>query len=252
MDISELRAVEMKLADANRRKDEFLAMLAHELRNPLAPIASAAELLGMFARGEPRIAKPSEVIVRQVKHLSALVDDLLDASRISRGLVELNREIVNLDAAIDNAVEQAKPLFDARRHALSVHHNASRPFVLGDRNRLVQVFANLLNNAAKYTPAAGRVRLSVRVSGSRVVVEVEDNGIGMEVSLLPHVFELFTQAERNPARSDGGLGIGLALVERIVALHGGEVIAESAGPGSGSKFTVALPLASGHCTSLDN
>jgi signal transduction histidine kinase len=238
-----LQASENELKNANHRKDEFLAMLAHELRNPLAPITSAAEVLRMMAQGDTRILKAAEVIGRQARHLSALVDDLLDVSRVTRGLVELKMELVDVQAVVDSAVEQARPLLQSKRHTLAVDHAGHHPLVRGDRNRLVQVLVNLLNNAAKYTPDGGAIALSVRDNGERISVEVRDNGIGIEADLLPHVFDLFTQAERTPDRSQGGLGIGLALVRMIVILHGGEVTASSAGPGAGSRFTVTVPRA---------
>jgi PAS domain S-box-containing protein len=243
MDISELRSAQKQLLDADRRKDEFLAMLAHELRNPLAPIASAAEMLRMLAGGDPKVAKASEVIGRQARHLSALVDDLLDVSRVTRGLVELNKERVDLGAVVERAIEQSRPLLAAKGHALTVHAAAAHPLVLGDRNRLVQIVVNLLNNAAKYTPQGGAIVLGLRTDGASATLTVQDNGIGIDGALLPHVFDLFTQAERALDRSQGGLGIGLALVKTIATLHGGEVTAASAGPGQGSTFTVSLPLA---------
>jgi len=238
-----LQASENELKVAHHRKDEFLAMLAHELRNPLAPITNAAEMLRLVASGDARILRAAEVIARQAKHLSALVDDLLDVSRVTRGLVELKMELVDLRAIVDSAVEQAQPLLLARKHSLTVSQERRHPFVTGDRNRLVQVIANLLNNAVKYTPDNGAIALLVRIDADRVVVDVEDNGIGIEAGLLPYVFDLFTQASRTPDRSQGGLGIGLALVKTIVTLHGGEVTVLSDGPGTGSKFTVILPSA---------
>jgi len=243
MDISELRAAQTKLQEADRRKDEFLAMLAHELRNPLAPISTAAEMLKIVAHGDARVGRASEVISRQARHLSALVDDLLDVSRVTRGLVMLNREIVDLGAVIDSAVEQCRPLLASKRHSLVVHAGGSHPQVNGDRNRLVQIVANLLNNAAKYTPEGGNISLAIHADASRAWIEVEDKGIGIEAALLPHIFELFTQAERTADRAQGGLGIGLALVKTIVNLHGGDIRAASGGPGAGSRFTVSLPLA---------
>jgi len=245
MDITELRAAQMQLLDADRRKDEFLAMLGHELRNPLAPISTAAEMLRMVARGDAKVAKASEVIVRQVKHLSALVDDLLDVSRVTRGLVQLNKEVVDLNAIVDSAVEQSQPLMESRKHSLRIRHEGAHPRVEGDRNRLVQIVVNLLNNAAKYTPEGGVVTLTVRNDAHHAFVDVQDNGIGIEANLLRRIFDLFTQAQRTPDRSQGGLGIGLALVKRLVNLHGGEISAASNGPGTGAEFKVSLPLSSG-------
>lgn len=228
------------LKEQDRRKDEFLAMLAHELRNPLAPIASAAELLKIGIASEERIRRSSEVISRQVKHMTSLVDDLLDISRVTRGLIQLEQVVVDIDATIRSAVEQSRPLIEAREHSLLIEQDPSGAKVMGDPNRLVQVVANLLNNAAKYTPRGGRILLAVERDGTTVRIHVHDNGIGIDKGLLPQVFDLFTQAERTPDRSQGGLGIGLALVKNVVNLHGGTVTAYSDGAGTGSVFTVSL------------
>ena len=241
VDVTERYQAEFELREANRKKDEFLAMLAHELRNPLAPISTAAEMLRLSNAADTRTKKASEVISRQVKHMTALVDDLLDVSRVTRGLVELEKELVDIKGAVASAVEQARPLIEARHHALTVRTDATLATVLGDRTRLVQVIANLLNNAAKYTPQGGEITLAVHAHEGWVDIAVIDNGIGIDTLLLPHVFELFTQAARTPDRAQGGLGIGLALVKTMVALHGGTVTADSAGPGKGSTFTIRLP-----------
>ncbi|CAN7559052.1 PAS domain-containing sensor histidine kinase [Massilia sp. LjRoot122] len=232
------------LREQDRRKDEFLAMLAHELRNPLAPIAAAAELLRRGSSPE-RIRASSEVIARQVRHMTSLVNDLLDVSRVTRGLIKLDRTMVGIGPVLASAVEQSRPLLASRGHELAVEvaPDLAAAQVHGDATRLVQVIANLLNNAAKYTPSRGAVALRATRDGARVRLCVIDNGIGIEAGLLPQVFDLFTQAERTPDRSQGGLGIGLALVRTMVALHGGEVHAHSDGPGKGSTFTVWLPLA---------
>jgi PAS domain S-box-containing protein len=236
-----LQTSESELKAESHRKDEFLAMLAHELRNPLAPIASAAEMLRIVAHGDAKVLRAAEVIARQAKHLSVLVDDLLDVSRVNRGLVDLKMDVVDLDAIVESAVEQARPLLQSKKHSLTVSHEPGHPYVTGDRNRLVQVIVNLLNNAAKYTPDGGSIVLALHNDGSRVFVDIQDNGIGIDTSVLPSIFDLFTQASRTPDRSQGGLGIGLALVKTIVSLHGGEVTASSGGLGAGSKFTVILP-----------
>ena len=241
VDVTERYQAEFELREANRRKDDFLAMLAHELRNPLAPISTAAEMLKIFAGDDPKVRKSSEVISRQVGHMTALVDDLLDVSRVTRGLVELQKELVDIKSVVSSAVEQARPLIEARRHALTVRMEASHAMVLGDRTRLTQAIANLLNNAAKYTPQGGEITLAVTGTTKNVDISVIDNGIGIDGKLLPHVFDLFTQAERTPDRSQGGLGIGLALVKTMVALHGGAVTASSDGPGTGSRFSLSLP-----------
>ena len=232
------------LREQDRRKDEFLAMLAHELRNPLAPIAAAAEIL-RIAADPARIRASSEVIARQVRHMTSLVNDLLDVSRVTRGLIKLDKTLVGIGTVVASAVEQARPLVEARGHALTleVTPDLAAARVHGDATRLVQVIANLLNNAAKYTPGRGAIRLSAAREGERVRLCVEDNGIGIDAGLLPQVFDLFTQAERTPDRSQGGLGIGLALVRTMVALHGGEVQAHSEGPDKGCVFSVWLPLA---------
>jgi PAS domain S-box-containing protein len=228
------------LKEQDRRKDEFLAMLAHELRNPLAPISAAADLLKFGRADEGRVARASEVIGRQVRHMSSLVDDLLDVSRVTRGLIHLERVRVEVGAVVASAVEQARPLLEAREHVLEIDQAPEGAAVIGDANRLVQVLVNLLNNAAKYTPRGGRIALSVAREEGKVCIAVRDNGIGIDTRLLPEVFDLFTQAERTPDRAQGGLGIGLALVRNIVDLHGGTVAAYSQGPGQGSVFTLSL------------
>jgi PAS domain S-box-containing protein len=244
-DIHDQKTGEEELRAAARRKDEFLAMLAHELRNPLAPISNAAQLLALAGANPARVRQSSEVIIRQVGHMTDLVDDLLDVSRVTRGLVELERERLDLGGVVASAVEQARPLIEARQHVLRVHTDASGPWVDGDRTRLVQILSNLLNNAAKYTPQGGRIALTVATDGLEARIEVRDNGIGIAPSMLPHVFDLFTQAERTPDRAQGGLGLGLALVRSLAQLHGGRVEAHSEGAGQGSAFTLILPLSDG-------
>jgi PAS domain S-box-containing protein len=246
IDITERKRAEDALRSADRRKDEFLAMLAHELRNPLAPISTAAELLKLARVNEPRIARTSEIISRQVEHMTSLIDDLLDVSRVTRGLVTLEKDIVLLDQVIASTVEQVRPLVEARRHHLAVDIAPGIPPLLGDRIRLVQICTNLLNNAAKYTPQGGELLLQARVEGGSLALLVRDNGIGISADLLPQVFDLFTQGERSPDRAQGGLGLGLALVKSLVELHGGSVGAHSDGVGRGSTFTVRLPLPALH------
>jgi signal transduction histidine kinase len=196
---------------------------------------------------DARVARASEVIGRQVRHMSSLVDDLLDVSRVTRGLIQFERVRVEVGAIVASAVEQARPLLEARGHVLAIEHEAEGAAVTGDPNRLVQVLVNLLNNAAKYTPHGGRIVLSVTRDGRQtpdmVRIAVRDNGIGIDAGLLPRVFDLFTQAERTPDRTQGGLGIGLALVRNIVVLHGGTVAAYSQGAGKGSVFTLSLATA---------
>ena len=243
-DMHDQKLVAEELKAANARKDEFLAMLAHELRNPLAPISTAAQMLKLSGADPRRIAHASDVIGRQVRHMVELVDDLLDVSRVTRGLVELEREPVDLKSVIQNAIEQARPLIEKKGHTLSTRLGAANVTVTGDRKRLVQVMANLINNSAKYTPDGGEITVCadpVPETG-QVKLSVKDNGIGIETALLPDIFELFIQAKRTPDRAQGGLGLGLALVRSMVNLHGGQVHAYSDGPGRGSCFSVVLPL----------
>ena len=241
VDVSERKAAEEKLRDADRRKDEFLAMLAHELRNPLAPIGAAAELLKMGKSDAARVRQTSEIISRQVSHMTNLVDDLLDVSRVTRGLVTLDKVALDMRHIINDAVEQAGPLIRKKRHELALHLTPGVTTVMGDNKRLVQIVSNLLNNAAKYTPAGGAIVLRTEVDAEMVHLTVSDNGIGIDEQLASRVFDLFTQAEHTPDRSSGGLGLGLALVKNLVELHGGSVSCASAGAGHGSTFRVALP-----------
>lgn len=241
-DIHDQKRIQQELLDANHRKDEFLAMLAHELRNPLAPVSTAVQLLKMIADDPQRVRRTSELIGRQVLHMSQLVDDLLDVSRVTRGLVKIEQDTVNLQQVVQGALEQVRPQIAARDHQVNLQLPALPVHVRGDRVRLVQVLANLLNNAAKYTPDQGHIAVSLQAQGAFAVLSVQDDGAGIDPELLPHVFDLFTQAKRTPDRSQGGLGVGLALVKSLVELHGGTVQAESLGKGRGSIFTVRLPL----------
>jgi signal transduction histidine kinase/ActR/RegA family two-component response regulator len=233
---------ERELRAADQRKDEFLAMLAHELRNPLAPISTGAHLLKLLHSDNAQITQTCSIIVRQVDHMTSLVDDLLDVSRVTRGLVSLSTQVLDLKRVVDDAAEQIRPLVTARRHRLVIDLPPAPAHVKGDHKRLVQVIANLLGNSTKYTPEGGTLRLRVDADGEDFyVLAVSDDGIGMEPALVERVFDLFTQAERTPDRSQGGLGLGLALVKSLVELHGGSVSAYSPGPGKGSTFTVRLP-----------
>jgi PAS domain S-box-containing protein len=241
VDITERKRMVQALEQGDRRKDEFLAMLAHELRNPLAPIGTAAQLLRMAPGDATTVGKAADIIARQVEHMTQMVDDLLDVSRVTRGLVQIERAPLDLREIVSGAVEQVEPFLSSRGHRLRVDAADDAIVVLGDRHRLVQVIANLLNNAAKYTPPGGTITLSVAAVADTVEIRVVDNGIGMDPDLVPQVFDLFTQAERTPDRSQGGLGIGLALVRSIVQLHGGKVSASSPGKGQGSAFVVVLP-----------
>ncbi len=231
-----------ELRHAHQRKDEFLAMLAHELRNPLAPMRSALAVLEHRGSREEVAVRSREVLARQVGHLSRLVDDLLDVARISNGKVTLNREAVELAHVLALAAETSRPLIEARKHALSVEVPETPIWLDADPVRLGQVFANLLNNAAKYTDDGGRIRVFVQHDGDVVVVHVEDNGIGLAPEMRSRVFDLFTQASAGLARMSGGLGIGLTLVRKLVEMHSGSVIATSQGVGMGSDFVVRLPI----------
>lgn len=240
---NEVRLAEqaLQLQETDQRKDEFLAMLAHELRNPLAPISNAVEILKLTDLEPAQIARCTDIINRQVKHLARLVDDLLDVSRISRGLVELKKEPLEIRDFILPAVETCQPLIDTRRHTLSLALTAEPVWVEGDRIRLAQVVSNLINNAAKYTEEGGHIDLSVEVSDREVGVHVSDNGSGIDPGDLYYLFDLFYQADRNLDRAQGGLGIGLSLVHNLVAKHGGNVQAFSGGRGQGSEFVIRLP-----------
>ena len=241
VDITSRKQIEQQLQDNDRRKNEFLAMLAHELRNPLAPIRAAAKLLQSGKSNEERLRQTGEIIARQVKHMTGLVDDLLDVSRVSQGLIDLDRAPLNIGHAVAAAVEQARPLITSRGHRLVVEIGPEVPIVLGDEKRLVQVIANLLGNAAKFTDEGGEIQVKTEAHKSQVRIHVVDNGIGMPPELVASAFGLFTQGQRSSDRSAGGLGLGLALVKSLVELHGGTVVCKSAGEGKGSTFTVHLP-----------
>jgi PAS domain S-box-containing protein len=225
-------------------KDEFLAMLAHELRNPLAPIGSAADLLSLAYANEPRVQQSSKVISRQVSHMKRLVDDLLDVSRVTRGLVTLNKSVIDFREVISIAVDQSRTLIEQKRHHLTTELSSDSMPVYGDETRLVQAVANIVNNAAKYTPDAGNINLKLEATQDRLHLSIKDDGLGIAPELLPDIFELFTQGNRTLARSQGGLGLGLALVKKLIELHDGTVTAHSLGIGQGSEFIIALPLAS--------
>lgn len=241
LDLTERKQAEEELRNAAKERDNFLAMLAHELRNPLAPISAAAELMKMVRLTPENLKATSDIIVRQVQHMTGLIDDLLDVSRVTRGLITLEKQDIDIKQVVTEAVEQARRLIESRRHYLSVHIGPESAYVLGDKKRLVQVVANLLTNAAKYTPDGGGIAIRMDVHQDVIVLCIIDNGIGMAPELLPKVFELFAQAERSADRNQGGLGIGLALVKSLVELHGGSVAGHSEGPGKGSQFTVRLP-----------
>lgn len=243
LDIDEIKGAEDRLREMDRRKDEFLATLAHELRNPLAPIRNAAHAIRLKAAGDPQIQRLQEIIDRQIEHLSRLVDDLLDISRITYGKIEVRRERVSLLHCVEYAIEVTRPLMDARRHAFSFEPAAEPSWILGDAARISQSIANVLNNAAKFTEPGGRIVIRMGREGGHATVIVSDNGIGMPEALQARVFELFEQGDRSLDRSQGGLGLGLSLVKRLVELHGGSVSASSQGAGRGSEFEIRLPLA---------
>jgi PAS domain S-box-containing protein len=240
IDITERKQTEEALKEADRRKDEFLAMLAHELRNPLAPILNAAHAIKLVGLADVNQQWACDVIERQTQHLTRLVDDLLDVSRITQGKVTLAREQLELSTIIHRAIETSRPLIEARRHHLTIALPPGPVRLEGDQTRLVQVVGNLLNNAAKYTDEGGHIRLEAAQEDGAAVIRVRDDGMGMPAELLPHVFDLFTQADRSLDRSQGGLGIGLTLVRRLVEMHGGKVEARSQGAGRGSEFVVRL------------
>jgi signal transduction histidine kinase/ActR/RegA family two-component response regulator len=230
------------LAESDRRKDEFLATLAHELRNPLAPVRNAIHILRARMPPAPELQWARDVIDRQVTQMTRLIDDLMDVARITRGTFELRRERVALDEVVRTAVETSRPSIDASGHDLVVRLPPDAIYVDADVIRLAQVFANLLNNAAKYTGPGGRIVVAAERDGDTVAVAVQDSGIGIPSEMLAQVFEPFTQLDRSLERSRGGLGIGLALAKRLVEMHGGRIEAHSAGPGLGSRFVVRLPV----------
>jgi PAS domain S-box-containing protein len=249
-DITERKAAEQALRDADRRKDEFLAMLAHELRNPLAPIRNSLNILRLSSRHDPAVEQVGEMMERQVNHMVRLVDDLLEVSRITRGKIELRKEPIEVAAVVRTAVETSRPLIEAAGHQLAVSLPPAPITLDGDPVRLAQVISNLLNNAAKYTESGGQIWLTVRREAGGIAISVRDNGTGIPPDMLPKIFELFMQVDRNLERAQGGLGIGLTLVKSLVELHGGSVTAASDGPGQGSEFVVHLPLASASAPAL--
>jgi signal transduction histidine kinase/CheY-like chemotaxis protein len=241
--LTERQKTEQQLRMADRRKDEFLATLGHELRNPLAPILNSLEILKLSGAFEDaRTAPACAVMERQVHHLNRLVDDLLEVSRITRGIIEVKKEPLDLSAIVKAAVETSRPLLDNLRHEIRLDLQTDQICVAGDPVRPTQVFANLLNNAAKYTNHGGLITISSSCQNGEAVVSVKDNGIGIAANLLNQVFDMFMQVDRSTRRSQGGLGIGLTLVKSLVQMHGGSVEAKSEGPGLGSEFIVRLPL----------
>jgi PAS domain S-box-containing protein len=242
-DITSRKEMEAALKEADRRKDEFLATLAHELRNPLAPIRNAVQILKAKGPPDPELQWGREVIDRQVQVMARLLEDLLDVSRISRNRLELRKERVELVTVVEAALETSRPVIEAGSHELTVTFPPEAIHLEGDPVRLAQVFANLLNNAAKYTAEGGRIRLRAERQGSDVIVSVKDNGIGITTEMLPRIFDIFAQSPRALVRSPGGLGIGLSLVKGLVELHGGSIEARSEGADRGSEFVIRLPVA---------
>ena len=238
----ELARANAALREADRRKDEFLALLAHELRNPLAPIRNALEILRLAGDTGDTVRRQRERLERQVSQLVRLVDDLLDVSRITTGKLRLTTEVVTIQEVIESALEMSRPQIDKAKLTLTADVPAEPVKLIGDRVRLTQVFTNILNNAAKFTEPGGGVTVAVSSAAGRVTVSVRDTGVGIPSDVLPVLFGLFTQVDRSLNRSQGGLGIGLAIVRRLVEMHEGEVAAHSAGPGTGATFTVTLPL----------
>jgi PAS domain S-box-containing protein len=229
------------LTEIDQRKDQFLAMLAHELRNPLAPILNSAQIIRQISQGNPALNQPVTIIERQVRHLQRLVEDLLDVVRSGAGKIQLRKERVGLESIVRQAVETTRPLVESRKHQLSVSLPPAPVWLQADPIRLLQVLVNLLTNAAKYTDEGGHVLLSAAVEGNELVLRVRDSGIGISADVMPHIFDLFSQADYSQRRAQGGLGIGLTLVRNLVQLHGGTVQARSEGLGKGSEFIVRLP-----------
>lgn len=230
-----------ELSRSNRAKDEFLAMLAHELRNPLAPVSAAAHLLGIVAEDPQRVRHAAGVIARQVRHMTGLIDDLLDVARVTRGLIVLDRSVLDLRTVVNEAVEQVAPHTQARHHRLQLDLPPEPVLVSADPKRLVQVVVNIVSNANKFTPDGGGIAIRLRANEAGVELAVSDTGIGMDAELSARVFDLFVQGRRTLDRAQGGLGLGLALAKNLMELHGGSIAAASAGAGMGSTFTIRLP-----------
>ncbi|MEP7341324.1 MAG: PAS domain S-box protein [Acidobacteriota bacterium] len=240
-----LRELAARLSEADRRKNEFLAMLAHELRNPLAPIRNALQIVRLSEIKDEAVKSASEIMGRQIDHMVHLIDDLLDISRISQGKIELRRELVELTQIIHQAIETCGPTIERARQDLTVMLPPQPIYLHADPVRLAQIFCNLLNNSCKYSEPGGRISLTAEQHGSDVVVSMKDTGVGIPPDMLPKIFEMFTQVDRSLERSQGGLGIGLSLVQRLVEMHDGSVSAFSKGPGQGSEFVVRLPIVEG-------
>ena len=241
-DITERKQMETALRESDRRKDEFIAMLAHELRNPVAPIRNAGEILFQLATDERQVALAG-VLKRQTEQLSRLLDDLLEVARVTQGRIELRREIVAIQACVQMAVEAVEPMIKERHQRLTVTREGLSVFVDADKVRLTQCIANLLTNAAKFTPSNGDICVNSRVEDGHAIIEVSDTGVGITADLLPQIFDLFVQGQRSLDRSEGGLGIGLSVCKRLIEMHGGHVTGSSDGAGQGATFAIQLPLA---------
>jgi PAS domain S-box-containing protein len=242
-DITARKRMEEELKEVSRRKDEFLATLAHELRNPLAPVRNALQIMRLASHDPATVGEARDMMERQVHNLIRLIDDLMDVSRISRGKIELKKERLSLATILQSAIEISRIQIEAARHELTVTLPSEPVWVQADQTRLAQVVANLLNNAAKYTEPGGRIWLNALREGENAVIRVRDNGVGVPAEMLPHIFDIYVQVSSSLDRSQGGLGLGLTLVRRLVEMHGGSIEAYSAGPGQGSEFVVRLPLA---------
>jgi PAS domain S-box-containing protein len=242
LDITERKQAQEELRLADQRKDEFLAVLAHELRNPLAPLRDSLRLFERAPIIDPTLSAARRIMQRQTTQMVRLIDDLLDVSRISRNRLELRKEHTTIAEALESAIETCRPAINARGHRLSVQMTAAPLHVYGDRIRLAQIFVNLLSNSTKYMNPGGEIRVAAAEANGQALVTIADNGFGIAAEDLPRIFEMFTQAGSEPGHRVGGLGIGLALVSQLAQLHGGTVTAESRGPGEGSTFTVRLPL----------
>ena len=241
-DITDRKRTEEALREADRRKDEFIALLAHELRNPLAPLRNGLQVMRLVAGDPNAVAQTRDMMERQLGHMVRLIDDLLDISRINRNKMELRRSRVLLEDVLSSAVEAARPLLEAAGHDLTISLPPNPVYLDADLTRLAQVFGNLLTNSVKYTPHGGHIWLAAARQGEEVFISVRDNGIGIPAGSLHSIFDIFSQVDRSIERSTGGLGIGLALVKGLVEMHGGSVAAESPGAGEGSTFTVRLPV----------
>lgn len=240
-DVTEVHQAREALRDADIRKDEFLAVLAHELRNPLSAAGMAATILETQQLGFDRTAELGKLVSRQVGHMSRLVEDLIDISRVSRGLIVLDRQPVDMLLVIDDALEQLQAGVTQQRHSVNVSRVEGNCIVAGDRTRLLQVIGNILGNAVRYTPAGGRIDIGMALAEDVLQITIADTGVGISPERMPDLFGLFTRGERTSDRNSSGLGLGLALVQKLVALHGGTVVAFSEGEGMGSAFTVTLP-----------